>query len=59
MRLLVLAFVIVGLLVLSGSLPGTAGGHLQGPGKELLTANKFSLGYLPYDWSLNEQGAKQ
>lgn len=30
--------------------------HVQGPDKELLASNKFALGYLPYDWSLNEQG---
>lgn len=32
--------------------------HTQGAGKELLASNKFTIGYLPYDWSLNEQGAK-
>lgn len=26
------------------------------PIKEVLESNKFSLGYLPYDWSLNEEG---
>lgn len=30
--------------------------HTQGPTRELLASNKFSLGYLPYDWSLNEEG---
>lgn len=31
--------------------------NVQGSDKELISSNKFSLGYLPYDWSLNEQGA--
>lgn len=30
--------------------------HVKSPDKELLSSNKFTLGYLPYDWSLNEQG---
>lgn len=33
--------------------------HIQGAEKELLSSNKFTLGYLPYDWSLNEQGARR
>lgn len=29
--------------------------YFRGDGRELLLSNNFSLGYLPYDWTLNEQ----
>lgn len=33
--------------------------YLQGSDRDLLTSNRFSIGYLPYDWSLNEQTGRQ
>lgn len=33
--------------------------YLQGADRDLLASNRFSIGYLPYDWSLNEQTGRQ
>lgn len=33
--------------------------YLQGSDRDLLMSNRFSIGYLPYDWSLNEQTGRQ
>lgn len=33
--------------------------YLQGAERDLLVSNRFSIGYLPYDWSLNEQTGRQ
>lgn len=33
--------------------------YLQGSDRDLLVSNKFNMGFLPYDWSLNEQTGRQ
>lgn len=33
--------------------------YIQGTDRDLIMSNRFSTGYLPYDWSLNEQTGRQ
>lgn len=33
--------------------------YVQGADRDLVASNKFSIGYLPYDWSLNEPSGRQ